>query len=69
MTERRAAQAKAWLRAELSDSLLAALARHPAVCDRLPALEAEVTAGRLPPGAAARLLLAEFLKDPRPAGG
>jgi LAO/AO transport system kinase len=66
---RRAAQAKAWLRAELSDSLLAALAGHPAVRGRLPALEAEVAAGRLPPGAAARLLLAEFLEDPRPAGG
>ncbi|HKF63233.1 MAG TPA: methylmalonyl Co-A mutase-associated GTPase MeaB [Dongiaceae bacterium] len=69
LAERRAAQAKAWLRAELSDSLLAALARHPAVRGRLPALEAEVAAGRLAPGAAARLLLAEFLKDPRPAGG
>ncbi len=50
---RRAGQAKAWLRAELSDSLLAALAGHPQVRDRLPALEAEVAAGRLAPGAAA----------------
>ena len=64
---RRAGQAKAWLRAELSDSLLAALAGHPRVRDRLPALEAEVAAGRLAPGAAARLLLAEFLGD-RPSG-
>ena len=69
LAERRAAQAKAWLRAELSDSLLAALARHPAVRGRLPVLEAEVAAGRLAPGAAARLLLAEFLGDPRPSGG
>ena len=69
LAERRAAQAKAWLRAELSDSLLAALAHHPAVRGRLPALEAEVAAGRLAPGAAARTLLAEFLEDPRPAGG
>jgi LAO/AO transport system kinase len=61
---RRAAQARAWLRAELSDSLLAALARHSVVRDRLPALEAEVAAGRLAPGAAARELLAEFLSDP-----
>jgi len=64
---RRAGQAKAWLRAELSDSLLAALASHPKVRDRLPALEAEVAAGRLAPGAAARLLLAEFLGN-RPPG-
>jgi LAO/AO transport system kinase len=64
---RRASQAKAWLRAELSDSLLAALAGHPQVRDRLPALEAEVAAGRLAPGAAARLLLAEFLGN-RPPG-
>ena len=44
---RRAGQAKAWLRAELSDSLLATLAGHPKVRDRLPALEAEVAAERL----------------------
>lgn len=60
---RRANQAKAWLRAELSDSLLMALARHPVVSSRLPVLEAEVAAGRLAPGAAARTLLAEFLGD------
>jgi LAO/AO transport system kinase len=64
---RRAGQAKAWLRAELSDSLLALLAGHPRLRDRLPALEAEVAAGRLAPGAAARLLLAEFLGN-RPPG-
>jgi len=64
---RRAGQAKAWLRAELSDSLLAVLAGHPRVRDRLPALEAEVAAGQLDPGAAARLLLAEFLGN-RPPG-
>lgn len=64
---RRAGQAKAWLRAELSDSLLALLAGHPKLRDRLPALEAEVAAGRLAPGAAARLLLAEFLGN-RPPG-
>jgi LAO/AO transport system kinase len=66
IASRRAGQAKAWLRAELSDSLLAALAGHPKVRDRLPALEAEVAAGRLAPGAAARLLLAEFLGYRRP---
>jgi len=64
---RRAGQAKAWLRAELSNSLLAALADHPRVRDRLPALEAEVAAGRLAPGAAARALLAEFLGNRPPS--
>ena len=64
---RRAGQAKAWLQAELSDSLLALLAGHPRLRDRLPALEAEVAAGRLAPGAAARLLLAEFLGNRPPA--
>jgi len=58
---RRANQAKAWLRAELSDSLMAVLAHHPGVAGRLPALEARVAAGALAPGAAARDLLAAFL--------
>ena len=66
LAARRAGQAKAWLRAELSDSLLTLLASHPRLRDRLPALEAEVAAGRLAPGAAARLLLAEFLGNPSP---
>jgi LAO/AO transport system kinase len=58
---RRAEQAKAWLRAELADDLMAALARHPEVARQLPALEAKVAAGSLTPGAAARTLLAAFL--------
>ena len=58
---RRANQAKAWLRAELSDSLMAVLAHHPGVAGRLPALEARVAAGAMAPGAAARDLLAAFL--------
>jgi len=66
LAARRAGQAKAWLRGELSDSLLTLLAGHPRLRDRLPALEAEVAAGRLAPGAAARLLLAEFLGNPFP---
>ncbi len=59
---RRAAQAKTWLRAELADSLLAALAGHPSVRRRLPALEERVAAGSLTPGAAARELLGIFLE-------
>jgi LAO/AO transport system kinase len=61
ITARRSSQAKAWLKAELADSLLAALARHPAVKERLPELEAKVAAGKATPGAAARELLAGFL--------
>jgi LAO/AO transport system kinase len=61
LAARRAGQAKAWLKAELADSLLAALAREPSLKSRLPALEAEVAAGRTTPGAAARELLAGFL--------
>jgi LAO/AO transport system kinase len=58
---KRAAQAKAWLRAELADDLMAALGRHPGVARRLPEVEAKVAAGKLTPGAAARALLAAFL--------
>jgi len=57
----RAAQARAWLWAELSDSLLAALQAHPGVKKRLAALEDEVAAGRQTPPAAAESLLAAFL--------
>ncbi len=66
---RRANQAKAWLRAELSDSLMAALARHPVVAGRLPALEAKVAAGSMTPGAAARDLLGAFLGASGPGPG
>jgi LAO/AO transport system kinase len=59
--ERRAAQARAWLWAELSDSLMAALQAHPGVKKRLAALETEVAAGRVTPPAAAETLLAAFL--------
>ena len=60
LAARRALQARAWLKAELADNLLAALAREPALRSRLPALEAEVAAGRTTPGAATRELLAAF---------
>jgi LAO/AO transport system kinase len=66
---RRAGQARAWLRAELSDSLMAALARDPRVAGLLPALENRVAAGSMTPGAAARELLAAFLgRDQAPGG-
>jgi LAO/AO transport system kinase len=60
---KRAAQAKIWLKAELADSLMAALARHPGVAGRLPGLEARVAGGTMTPGAAARELLTIFLAD------
>jgi LAO/AO transport system kinase len=61
VAERRARQARAWLKAELADSLMEALARHPDLAKQLPALEARVAAGSATPGAAARALLAGFL--------
>ena len=63
IAERRARQARAWLRAELADSLMEAFARHPDLARRLPALEAKVAAGSATPGAAARSLLAGFLAE------
>jgi LAO/AO transport system kinase len=61
LTDKRARQAKTWLWREVNESLLVALRAHPAVAARLPALEAEVTAGSLSPTVAARRLLAAFL--------
>ncbi len=57
---RRADQAKRWLWGEISESLLDSLRAHPGVRGRLAALEKEVAAGRLAPGAAAAELLAVF---------
>ena len=61
IAERRARQARAWLKAELADSLMEALARHPDLAKQLPALEAKVAAGSATPGAAARAILGGFL--------
>lgn len=61
LAARRAAQARAWMWSETTDNLVAALRDHPAVRERLPALEAAVTEGRIPPTLAARRLLAAFL--------
>ncbi len=58
---RRAAQARAWMWSETSDSLIAALRHDPEVRRRIPHLEAEVSAGRLPPALAAQHLLDAFL--------
>jgi len=58
LERRRADQARVWLRAELTETLLAQLRRHPAVGRRLAALEAQVVAGEVTPSAAARRLVA-----------
>ena len=61
IARRRAAQARAWLWTELSESLLATLKAHPGVAERLPLLEEEVAAGRITPSAAAETLLQVYL--------
>lgn len=58
--ERRAAQAKAALWAELGEALIERFRAAPAVASRLAAVEAEVAAGTRSPEAAARELLAAF---------
>ena len=59
--ERRSEQARDWMWSELSDSLLAALQSDPRVREQIPKLEAEASAGRIPPTIAARQLLDLFL--------
>ncbi len=55
--EIRAAQAKSWLWSEVSAGLLERARLDPRVISELPQLEAEVAAGTLAPGVAARRLL------------
>lgn len=62
LLERRSAQARDWMWSELNDSLLAALQSDPRVREQIPILEAEASAGRIPPTIAARQLLDLFLK-------
>jgi LAO/AO transport system kinase len=62
---RRGEQARAALWAEIGDSLLERFRAAAAVDARLGELEREVAAGRRTPAAAARLLLAAFLEEPR----
>jgi LAO/AO transport system kinase len=56
----RAHQATAWMWGEVTDSLLDRLRHDPRVHERLPALQADVAAGRLSPRAAADDLLRIF---------
>lgn len=58
---RRASQARAWMWAEASESLMDALKAHPGVRARIAGLEAAVTAGTISPSVAARELIDAFL--------
>ncbi len=62
LTTRRAAQARTWMWSEVHDSLITALQSDPAVRKQIPALEAAVSEGKVPPTQAARQLLELFLK-------
>ena len=64
MAAARARQALAWMWGEVDESLLAALKAHPRVARLLSGLEAEVMAGQVTPGAAARTLLTAFKAEP-----
>ena len=57
---RRSRQACDWLWSLVEEALQASFRRHPAVAAVLPAIEAQVAAGKTTPGAAARSLLALF---------
>jgi len=55
-------QALAWMAAALRDGLLAALAADEDIAKETQRLEADVSAGRITPPAAAERLLARFLQ-------
>jgi len=67
LTTRRAEQARAWMWSEVNDSLINALQNDAAVRKRIPALEAAVGDGRIPPAIAAGELLDLFLKRGKPS--
>ncbi len=66
LASRRADQAREWMWAETSESLLAALNSDPQVRELVPQLEQAVTAGRLPSGSAAAQLINRFLRRAKP---
>jgi len=70
LAARREKQALAWMWERIEAGLKQAFRQHPGVRERLPAITAEVAAGRLPASAAARQLLqaaGEPLPGPQPA--
>ncbi|MBI1182424.1 MAG: methylmalonyl Co-A mutase-associated GTPase MeaB [Alphaproteobacteria bacterium] len=56
----RASQARAWMWNEIREGLIEAFRTEPSVAKRIPDLEAEVSGGRITPGAAADKLLKRF---------
>ena len=60
---KRAAQAGAWMWAEISDGLLRRFKAHPEVARALESLEREVRSGRTTPTAAARQLVRLFSRN------
>jgi LAO/AO transport system kinase len=66
LAARRRAQTRARLWAEVGDALLARARAERAVAALIPGLEAEVAAGRLTPGTAARRLLDRLFATGRP---
>lgn len=65
LARRRAEQAKSWLWAELSDSLLANLRKDTEVNAMLPGIEQRVASGELAPTVAAHQLLRRFTRGRR----
>ncbi len=61
--ERRQRQARAWMWSLIEEGLGSSFRRHPAVQERIGALELEVEQLETSPGAAARELLSRFLGD------
>ena len=60
LNSRREQQARDWMWSEVNDSLVSALQGDPRVRAQIPALEAAVVHGKIPPVAAARELLEIF---------
>ena len=66
LMQRRAVQARDWMWSEVSDSLIAALQSDAEVRKQIPALEAAVSEGEIPPTIAATQLLDIFLNHQKP---
>ena len=62
----RSTQATEWMWTEVKDSIFESLQAHPEVCNQIPLLESKVSAGELPPTAAAQLLLNIFQQQSEP---
>ncbi|MEQ8402479.1 MAG: methylmalonyl Co-A mutase-associated GTPase MeaB [Roseitalea porphyridii] len=60
---KRAAQAGAWMWAEIADGLMRRFKEHPEVARQLAGMEREVRAGKITPAAAARRLVSLLSQD------